>query len=397
MRRISFHPILLPFLIAIMLTVLMTSCGQLGQNIFVSDIDEISAPDNLVSGLDSSPNFLICPIIPNTSPTIPTGPYNEESGDCALRGKSEEIEAWLSELEQIAADCQANRESNWADTLAARDYLDTRIDELEISQDQMPDTSDDSEPSIYVEPMEASCPSYQRPLSDWGTIDSSSDPDTYYTSWLKRIGQNVEKYCRMVDELIEPLWLACDEINFYQNCQDPNPDQYHAIVQSMMNRAEINYTYTEFFYTQTLELYGWGNFRTSFNQTHLDCPPVQAISTTPKFSFYMNTFCRKGPSSEYEKVTTFLESQNVLIYGRNQGEPRWWWVLIPDTNEHCWISDATGSAEGLLEEVDLIAAPPPPIVQPEDCSQDLGQDSCEAAGGTWIEGGASSASYCDCP
>ena len=71
----------------------------------------------------------------------------------------------------------------------------------------------------------------------------------------------------MIDELVKPLWLACKEINFLQDCQAPDPVEYHSIIDWKMNAAQINYDYTDFFYTNTLQIYGWDNFRTEFNES----------------------------------------------------------------------------------------------------------------------------------
>ena len=64
--------------------------------------------------------------------------------------------------------------------------------------------------------------------------------------------------------------------------------------------------------------------------------------------------------------------------------------------------DSTGSAEGPLEELEIVAAPPL-VTNPKDqpktktCSSDLGEKDCTAAGGSWVDGGATGVSYCDCP
>jgi len=206
-------------------------------------------------------------------------------------------------------------------------------------------------------------------------------------------------YCTMIDELIKPLWQACDEINFYQDCQEPDHEQYHEIVELRMNIAQDNYDYTTLFYINNLQNGGWGDFRSSFNVGSIDCP-LDPFEPNPKFTFSMNAFCRKGPSSKYGKVATFLELQKVQIEGRNQSDPRWWWVLVPGSSEHCWVSGSTGFAEGSLDEVEPIPAPPLVIDQADNdkgvCSSDLGQSDCDAAGGYWVDGGAVGASYCDC-
>jgi len=373
--------------IGLLLILLLASCEQLGQYI---DLPSAKGPESgkEITGEISSLAYLSCPSIPNTNRRISFVPYNEEVGDCALIGKSEEIEAWLTELEGIAESCRANREPNWANTLASRDNLDAKIDVLIDTQtgDIFPLNcywveAGNNAPSTFIAP-----------------------PTHYYTEWLMSIGTNVEKYCTMIDEIVKPLWLACKEINFYQTCQAPNPVEYHSTIKWKMNAAQIHYDYTEIFYTTNLQIDGWGNFRTEFNESSIaiDCPREQQAT----FTFSMNAFCRFGPSSKYEKVATFLELQSVQINGRSQSEPRWWWVLIPGTNEQCWVADSTGLAAGDLEDLKFVKAPPLVISPVNDgqekdqpkantCSKDLDPRACAAAGGTWTQSSAGPY-YCDC-
>ena len=390
-RQPYFHYPLI--LIALGVMLLLTSCKQLGLFNNPPAVEEIPAPGSIDPGLELTSKYLICPTVPNTDPVIPPGPYDEELGDCALRGKSAEIEAWLTALEGIAASCLANREPNWADTLAVRSTLDIKVDEMEVSQPE-PTVTPSSDLTVPgMEMSDTMCPTYQGPeriISDAGVVP----PDTHhYTAWLMRIAENVNKYCIMIDELVKPLWQACDEINFYQDCQEPNHAQYHAIIESMMNAAQINYEYTDFFYTHTLQTTGWGNFRSYYVETSIDCP-LDSFAPDTKFTFSQNAFCRSGPSLQYQKVSTFLALQEVQIVGRNEGDLRWWRVSIPETSEHCWVSDSTGSAAGPLEELETVIPPPP--VSSSACSSDLSESACAAAGGTWA-GKDTPKPYCDCP
>ena len=384
--------------ISLLLMVLLTSCKQFAQLNFSPAADQIPTPGSIDSAILLSSYYLVCPTIPSTTPLIPPGPYDEDIGDCALRGKSAEIETWLTALEGIAASCHTSRDTNWAGTLAARSTLDSNIDELE---EVNPVTLPSEENPFLSDPLEEQCPVYISTESSDDSSEETSLSSHVYTDWLIRIGEHVGQYCTMIDEIVKPLWQACDKINFYQDCQAPNPEQYHSIILSMMNQAQINYDYTDFFYTHTLQTAGWGNFRSYFNEAYLDCPPVQFGSTTT-FTFSMDAFCRIGPSSKYEKMFTFLELQSVEILGRNRDEPRWWLVLIPDSEENCWVSDSTGATAGFLEDLEIVPAPPLVIKPVENkpnakvCSKDLGQSACVAAGGTWVDGGATGASYCVC-
>lgn len=376
--------------IGLLLILLLASCEQLGKYIDLPDAKG-SGPGKEIPGEILSLAYLSCPSIPNTNRRISLAPYNEEVGDCALVGKSEEIEAWLTKLEGIAESCRANRETNWANTLAARDNLDAKIDGLQETE---------TGPDNFV-----ICDSQEGNDLDPGW--PPPPPTHYYTDWLMSIGADVEKYCTMIDEIVKPLWLACKEINYLQDCQAPNPEMYHSIIKWKMNAAQINYDYTEIFYKTNLEIDGWGKFRTEFNKSSIaiDCPREQQ-ATNPTFTFSLNAFCRLGPTLKYEKVATFLELQSVQIFGRNQNEPRWWWVLIPGSKEHCWVSDSTGFTSGFLEDLETVTAPPlviSPITDDQEkdqpkansCSKDLGPRACAAAGGTWTQSSAVP-NYCDC-
>jgi hypothetical protein len=357
----------------------------------------ISIEPGIKSGITMLTNKLVCPSIPSTAVLIPPAPYDEDLGDCALIGKSEEIEAWLVEIELIAENCHANRETNWADTLAARDNLNSQVNELEPEFKPKPRGAETETSQLELElATEVECQIYA--YSELPESPGLIPPPThYYTNWLKRIGENVEEYCTMIDELAKPLWQACDEINFYQDCQAPDLEQYHSIIERQMNTAQSNYNNTDSFYTNELQTSGWGNFRIYFNETYIDCPSLQPSAFVPMFTFSMSAFCREGPNLAYEKVTSFLQDQRVQIDGRNQDDPLWWWVLIPNSSDHCWVSNSTGSASGLLEGVNTVEAPPLPLAPV--CTRDLSQKQCEAAGGTWRKDSSSPTGavyFCDC-
>jgi hypothetical protein len=385
-----------PILIAFGVILFLTSCKQLGLGNDPPAVERIPTPGSIDPGIELVSDYLICPTVPSTAPLIPPGPYDEELGDCALRGKSAEIEAWLTALEGIAANCLANREPNWATSRAARDHLDAEIDNLEVVEIVETETVESNlgQEAHTTEAEPAICTGYSIPSRVVFSVPDNTPGTThYYTNWLKGIGENTGKYCTMIDELVKPLWLACDEINFYQDCQEPDYEQYHGIVTERMNDTNDSYEYTDFFYTNILQDSGWNEFRANFNETTLDCPP-DLFAPDIKFTFSENAFCRSGPSLQYQKVSTFLALQEVQIVGRNEGDLRWWRVSIPETSEHCWVSDSTGSAAGPVEELEIVIPPPP--VNTSTCSSDLSEPACTAAGGTWA-GKDTPTPYCDCP
>ena len=66
-------------------------------------------------------------------------------------------------------------------------------------------------------------------------------------------------------------------------------------------------------------------------------------------TFVVNTFCRKGPSVRYFDVTDFETGEQVQVQGRNDTDPRWWWVLIPNTSDHCWVSSIAFEEDANME------------------------------------------------
>jgi hypothetical protein len=66
-------------------------------------------------------------------------------------------------------------------------------------------------------------------------------------------------------------------------------------------------------------------------------------------TFTKNAFCRKGPGTLYRDISGFQQGDTAQADGRNATDPRWWWVLIPNSTDHCWISYATVETNNLAE------------------------------------------------
>jgi Putative metal-binding motif/Right handed beta helix region len=99
-------------------------------------------------------------------------------------------------------------------------------------------------------------------------------------------------------------------------------------------------------------------------------PPTPAASPTPSMVMlvlHTNANCRRGPGSVYSVLTSFLAGQSLQIDGRNGKTPWWWRVVLPNSSQHCWISDAAGTPDGEPNSLPVIPAPPTPIptVAPE--------------------------------
>ena len=91
-----------------------------------------------------------------------------------------------------------------------------------------------------------------------------------------------------------------------------------------------------------------------------DTPAPEKVILT----FTKNAFCRKGPSVQYFDAGSFNPGDTAQAEGRNDTDPRWWYVRKPN-GEHCWVSETTvepnADAEALpvqLPEKSLPQTPP---------------------------------------
>jgi hypothetical protein len=85
-------------------------------------------------------------------------------------------------------------------------------------------------------------------------------------------------------------------------------------------------------------------------------PPAPVA--VPLFTLSQDANVRKGPNVAYEVVGILHAGEAVQIEGRSPTGPRWWWVLIPGSNNHGWVSDSTGFASGAVETLPVVDAPP---------------------------------------
>lgn len=93
-------------------------------------------------------------------------------------------------------------------------------------------------------------------------------------------------------------------------------------------------------------------------------------------TFAQNAFCRKGPGTHYRDISGFIKGDTTQADGRNEIDPRWWWVQIPNSKEHCWVSHITVIQNELAESlpiqqtasIDLPAAPSTFVISKRLCS-----------------------------
>lgn len=250
---------------------------------------------------------LTCPSVPlKREVALPPPPYDLELGDCALRGRGEEIEAYLQELEHIANSCRDRREAAWQAVQDARAPIDRDIDALPPPPPPPPpppssSSSVDSRQSLDLEyqalileidripPSPRHCALLH--LGDAASTEFEidvSEEGFRYTRWLERIAKNTAKYCRMIAELSKPLAQLCEDTESEVTCMIEDPAQggvsdamrasFHQRIESTMNGIVVTNESLDAFYSETLSQSGWGNFRQYFSADTLPACPASAQS-----------------------------------------------------------------------------------------------------------------------
>lgn len=107
-----------------------------------------------------------------------------------------------------------------------------------------------------------------------------------------------------------------------------------------------------------------------------------------------NAFCRKGPDPVFGEMTAFETGTELDWVGVNAD--RTWGLFEETLNEitfSCWIHLGSMEVTG-EDQVLVIASPPLPEPEPSLCPSATTEETCTAAGGTWVSG---LAAFCTCP
>lgn len=93
-------------------------------------------------------------------------------------------------------------------------------------------------------------------------------------------------------------------------------------------------------------------------------PPLSEegpVDGSPEATVETGAFCRQGPGTEFPDITALSAGTLAKIEGRNDSQPRWWYVNVSTANQRCWISDSIVDTTGDLDSVPVLPAPPLPI------------------------------------
>ena len=79
-------------------------------------------------------------------------------------------------------------------------------------------------------------------------------------------------------------------------------------------------------------------------------PTEMTATRKVALTFTKNAFCRKGPGAQYFDIGSFNQGDTAQAEGRNDTEPRWWYMLMSN-GDHCWVSDTTVQPDTEAEDL----------------------------------------------
>lgn len=79
-----------------------------------------------------------------------------------------------------------------------------------------------------------------------------------------------------------------------------------------------------------------------------------ATMSGPTITFIKDANCRNGPGTKYDVVTSYFKGQTLQIVGRNSNFNNTWWYVNMPTGGKCWVSFATGQANGDFDDIPIV-------------------------------------------
>jgi CSLREA domain-containing protein len=186
-------------------------------------------------------------------------------------------------------------------------------------------------------------------------------------------------YCVSVDALASPNDTILIPGNWTFPARDADPAYAEVVLGSSENLGGVSF--------------GW-------DYQFLPEPIPEPASSKGKFN--KNAFCRLGPGTVYDTATAFETGTEFEILARSEDHlPLWFYIEELVLKMRCWISATVADYDVEPETLPTRIAPPtptpvPPTPTPIPCNTSLNNKDCLRAGGTWHDGGISSASYCIC-
>jgi hypothetical protein len=116
-----------------------------------------------------------------------------------------------------------------------------------------------------------------------------------------------------------------------------------------------------------------------------EVPPTASPTASPTevpapkqvaLTFTKDAFCRKGPGVQYFDKGSFNKGATAQAEGRNDAEPRWWYMLMSN-GDHCWVSDATVKPDA---NADTLPIQKPEKSLPETPTDVYADRVCKAGG-----------------
>ena len=78
----------------------------------------------------------------------------------------------------------------------------------------------------------------------------------------------------------------------------------------------------------------------------------------------VNAYCRKGPATQYDLVTTLTQGTPYNVLGQNlQSAGNYqntWWQVQAEGSNVCWVGDSNVTHQGAVDQVQVVSFPPLP-------------------------------------
>ncbi len=212
-------------------------------------------------------NCMVCPKLQMPELNLPPQPFDESSGDCALLGKSSEINAYVRYLEHLADQCNIRSPEVMQHVLAVKSNINRQISQLPVGTEKAPDFSCFvNNPPVS----EASCPD---------ELVESSEKRAYpekqgwtYTVWLESLRDSTLDYCRSVYGSEKPLIGECGKIKrLTETCRGTRPGtivEYQSGMEAAYKKVHDNTVIADSLYGKTLK--DFADFKLKYKEDLLD-------------------------------------------------------------------------------------------------------------------------------
>lgn len=219
-------------------------------------------------------NCMVCPKLQMPELNLPPAPFDEDAGDCALLGKSSEINAYVKYLGHLADQCNIRSPEIMQHVITVKSNINRQVSQLPIGTERAPDFS------CFANGPPASelpCPEEPVELVEKKVYDDKQG--WTYTIWLERLRDSTLDYCQSVYGSEKPLLDECGKIKrLTETCRGTRPGtivEYQSGIEAAYKKVHGNTVIADSLYGETLKNY-FADFKLKYKEDVLDyCVPKE--------------------------------------------------------------------------------------------------------------------------